>query len=122
MWRFSLLFAVFVLAALPAPVARGAAPAGVNATDLSMVDADFAFQGEYAGGVKTPEGKEMKLGARWSPWAAASSAPVIYAGGLPGDGWSRKDKSAALEAKSMANPSSSRGTRSPAKSAPRSSR
>ncbi len=97
MWRFSLLFAVFVLAALPAPVARGGAPAGVNATDLSMVDADFAFQGEYAGGVKTPEGKEMKLGAQVVALGGGKFSAVIYAGGLPGDSWSRKDKSAALE-------------------------
>lgn len=97
MWRFSLLFAVFVLAALPAPVAWGGAPAGVNATDLSMVDADFAFQGEYAGGVKTPEGKEMKLGAQVVALGGGKFNAVVYAGGLPGDGWSRKDKSAALE-------------------------
>ncbi|MDD4268670.1 MAG: DUF1080 domain-containing protein [Pirellulaceae bacterium] len=97
MWRLGVFFAMLALATLPAPVVRGGAPAGVNATDLSMVDADFAFQGEYAGGVKTPGGQEMRLGAQVIALGAGKFNAVIYAGGLPGDGWTRNDKSAALE-------------------------
>lgn len=97
MQRFYLLPAVLVLAAASTSLVRGAAPQGLNATELSMVDADFAFQGEYAGRVNTPEGKEMKLGAQVIALGGGKFTAVVYAGGLPGDGWARGGKSAVLE-------------------------
>jgi len=72
-------------------------PKGLNATDLSMVDEDFAFQGEYAGSVKNSEGREIKLGAQVIALSGGKFAAVVYVGGLPGADWTREDRKAQLE-------------------------
>jgi len=69
---------------------------GLNATDLSMVDEDFAFQGEYAGTVKEAEGKEAKYGAQVIALGHGQFAAVVYSGGLPGAGWNRGNPKAQL--------------------------
>lgn len=84
--RSSLFLALAALAIQPACAKP---PVGLNATDLSMVDEDFAFQGEYAGTVKEAEGKEAKYGAQVIALGHGQFAAVVYSGGLPGAGWSR---------------------------------
>ena len=64
MQRLVLLAAFLALAVLAFQPAVAKPPKGLNATDPSMVDEDFAYQGEYAGSVKDSEGREIKLGAQ----------------------------------------------------------
>ncbi len=52
----------------------------------SEAGADFAVQGEYAGGIKTNDG-EFKLGVQVISEGAGQLAWAAYVGGLPGDGW-----------------------------------
>lgn len=58
-------------------------------TDPSQVDADFAFQGEYAGTVAAASGT-AKLGAQVRALGNGLFRTMFYAGGLPGDGWDGK--------------------------------
>lgn len=90
----SIFLALVAMAFQPAVAAP---PKGLNATDLSMVDEDFAFQGEYAGTVKSPEGKEMKLGVQVIALGDGKFTAVVYVGGLPGAGWTREDHKAQLD-------------------------
>ncbi len=71
-------------------------PTGLNATDLSMVDEDFAFQGEYAGSVNNSEGREIKLGVQVIALSGGKFTAVVYVGGLPGADWTREDHRAQL--------------------------
>ncbi len=85
------------LVALAIQPADASPPKGLNATDLSMVDADFAFQGEYAGTVKDPEGKELKLGVQVIALGGGKFSAVVYLGGLPGAGWTRENPKVQME-------------------------
>ncbi len=91
---FSVFLASMAMAVQPV---AAKAPAGLNATDRSMVDEDFAFQGEYAGSVKDGEGKEVKLGAQVIALGGGKFTAVVYVGGLPGAGWAREDQRAQLQ-------------------------
>src|SRR5215210_2247834 len=53
-------------------------------------DADFYFQGEYAGEIDSGRGAQ-KFGIQVIALGEAKFRAVFYPGGLPGDGWT-KDK------------------------------
>jgi len=67
-----------------------AAAQGRTYTDPAKVDADYAVQGEYVGSIKTDDGEE-KLGVQVIALGKGEFAAVSYTGGLPGDGWDRKE-------------------------------
>jgi len=64
------------------------------AADLSQVDADFALQGEYNGSVLvgTPPVRWQDVGLQVIARGGGRFGAVEYTGGLPGDGWNRKDR------------------------------
>ena len=59
-------------------------------TDPEHVDADFQFQGEYAGTVSQPDGGKTRLGAQVRALGDGVFRTMFFAGGLPGDGWDGK--------------------------------
>ncbi len=88
----SLSALVAAFAALVLAVPACAAPTGKPAyTDPAATDADFPFQGEYAGVVKH-EGGETKFGVQVVALGDGKFSAVAYPGGLPGDGWQAPDK------------------------------
>lgn len=68
-----------------------AALGGPQYTDPDKTDADFPFQGEYVGKVKTDEG-ELKFGVQVIALGQGKFHAVGYRDGLPGDGWNGQDK------------------------------
>jgi hypothetical protein len=69
-----------------------AAPTGNPAfTDPASTDADFPFQGEYAGMVKSPDG-ETTVGVQVVALGDGGFDVVAYPGGLPGAGWNAPTK------------------------------
>ncbi len=59
-------------------------------TDPEHVDADFPFQGEYAGTVSRPDGGKTRLGAQVRALGDGVFRTMFFAGGLPGEGWDGK--------------------------------
>ena len=59
-------------------------------TDPEHVDADFQFQGEYAGEVPGSDGGKTRLGAQVRALGDGVFRTMFFAGGLPGDGWDSK--------------------------------
>lgn len=99
MQRLAVLFAFLAIATIAIQPAIAKPPKGLNATDLSMVDEDFAYQGEYSGTVKNAEGREMKLGAQVIALGDGKFTAVVYVRGLPGADWTRDDHKAQLDGK-----------------------
>ena len=64
----------------------GVADAKETYTDPAKADADFAFQGEYAGELSI-EGQPMKFGVQVVALGKGDFSAVGYPGGLPGAGW-----------------------------------
>ena len=90
--RFPAVVVVCLFALGLGGAAWAAAPAAKKAplkvyTDPEHADADFKFQGEYAGAVQ-PGG--AKLGAQVRALGDGLFRTMIFAGGLPGDGWDGK--------------------------------
>lgn len=79
-----ILAAAFLVLAVPLTAALAQRP---KVADPAQVDADFAYQGEYAGRVgqdQTPVGVQIVAEGDGRFQA------VGYSGGLPGDGWNRQ--------------------------------
>ena len=72
-------------------LATSAWAAGPTYTDPDKTDADFPFQGEYAGTIKTEDG-QAKIGLQVIALGKGKFHAVVYRGGLPGDGWNLKTK------------------------------
>ena len=70
--------------------------AGPTFTDPEKTDADFAYQGEYVGTVKSENG-DVKIGLQVIALGKGKFQAVGYEGGLPGEGWKRGDKSKTAE-------------------------
>ncbi len=60
-------------------------------TDPDKSDADFPFQGEYVGTVKSDDG-DRKVGVQIIALGNGKFRAVAYPGGLPGDGWTKEEK------------------------------
>ena len=86
--RLRLVSSAVVLALLASAAAFAYGP---QYTDPTKTDADFPFQGEYAGVAKTDEG-DLKLGVQVIALGGGKFHAVAYKGGLPGDGWDQGDK------------------------------
>jgi len=82
-----------VLSALIGPgLPATAAPSGKPVfTDPTAADADFPFQGEYAGTI-TVGGESGPVGVQVIALGDGAFDVVAYPGGLPGDGWSPPEK------------------------------
>jgi Domain of Unknown Function (DUF1080) len=76
-----------LLLLLAAPLAAK----GPAYADPAMADADFPFQGEYVGMVKTNEG-ELKVGVQVIALGGGKFHAAGYKGGLPGAGWDKGAK------------------------------
>jgi hypothetical protein len=84
--------AVFVGLSVTCLTAAFAAPTGNPAhTDPAKTDADFLFQGEYAGTV-AHDGQPVPFGVQVIAIGEGKFDVVGYPGGLPGDGWTPPNK------------------------------
>ncbi|MEX2174022.1 MAG: DUF1080 domain-containing protein [Pirellulaceae bacterium] len=83
-------FAIAPVLALVA-FASLAPAAGPTYTNPDKTDADFPFQGEYVGTVKTDD-KEVKVGLQVIALGKGKFHAVGYHGGLPGDGWDKETR------------------------------
>ncbi len=88
-----------VAAILSAATLFAADPNAVVFTDPAKAGVDYELQGEYAGTVKTGE-EDLKIGVQIIALGEGMFRAVGFIGGLPGDGWSRGDKSHTVEGKS----------------------
>ncbi len=61
------------------------------ALDAKQADADFAFQGEYAGAIEV-DGQSTKVGIQVIALGGGRFHAVGHIGGLPGDGWDGQEK------------------------------
>lgn len=82
-------FVPFLLACIVGVAAplTAADPKNAAVTDLSQVDADFAFQGEYLGAAMNDCGYWQAVGLQVVAMGKGEFIAVEYAGGLPGYGW-----------------------------------
>ena len=80
------LFAGVLVVGLAAALSAGPAY-----TDPKSTDADFPFQGEYTGVMKTEEG-DLKVGLQIVARGKGKFVGTGYGGGLPGDGWDKVTK------------------------------
>ena len=85
-----------VLLSADAWAARG--PEITNPAEAAK-DPDFAVQGEYLGEGTLPDGTKSKVGAQVIARSKGQFDVMLYAGGLPGGKWTRKDKKFRLRAK-----------------------
>lgn len=75
-------------------IAATLAAKGPAYVDPSQTDADFPFQGEYVGMIKTENG-EVKVGLQVVALGGGKFHAIGHHGGLPGDGWDGKTPSEA---------------------------
>jgi hypothetical protein len=83
--------ASYALALIPTFVVSVCLAAGPTYTDPAKTDADFPFQGEYVGVLKTDNG-DQKVGLQLIALGGGKFHGVGHHGGLPGDGWDGSDK------------------------------
>jgi hypothetical protein len=86
MW---LIMRWFVISLLGAMLVNATHAKGPAYTDPDKTDADFAFQGEYVGSIKTGDG-DTKIGMQIIALGGGNFQSRAYVGGLPGHGWNRE--------------------------------
>ncbi len=87
-----LLAAATFVVVVTAATACQAKPSGHPAyTDPTQTDADFVFQGEYAGDL-TIDGQPLAMGVQVVALGDGAFDAVGYPGGLPGAGWTPPNK------------------------------
>jgi len=69
-----------------------AKPGGETYVDPAEAPVDFQLQGEYAGEMTTEEGARIDYGAQIVALGKGQFQGVGYPGGLPGDGWTQKER------------------------------
>jgi hypothetical protein len=79
------------LAYLGLAVASIASAAGPTYTDPDKTDADFPYQGEYVGKLKTNDG-DATVGLQVIALGKGKFHAVGHHGGLPGDGWDKETR------------------------------
>jgi hypothetical protein len=90
------LVSLLAIVALSGASAGAKPPKAKSAPQLKLytnpdhVDADFGFQGEYAGTVEQPDGAKTRLGGQVRALGEGVFRTMFYPGGLPGDGWDEK--------------------------------
>ena len=89
-WHF---LAVVVVLTTLAPAGLRAAEGKYPAmTDLSQVDEDFAYQGEYSGDIVVGKDKTVRIGLQVVALGKGTFQATEFPGGLPGDGWNGHGK------------------------------
>lgn len=83
---------------LSAATSFAADPNAVVFTDPAKAGIDYDLQGEYAGTVQSGD-EDLKIGVQIIALGDGNFQAVGFIGGLPGDGWSRGDKSHTAEGK-----------------------
>jgi len=63
-------------------------------TDITKVDEDFAYQGEYVGAVRSSSCRCVCVGLQVIARGDGRFEAVLYEGGLPGAGWDLESKTA----------------------------
>ncbi|HRX80300.1 MAG TPA: DUF1080 domain-containing protein [Pirellulaceae bacterium] len=79
-------------------ISIAADPNAVVFTDPAKAGIEYDLQGEYSGTVKNGD-EDLKIGVQIIALGAETFQAVGFIGGLPGDGWSRGDKSHSSEGK-----------------------
>ncbi|MCA9266930.1 MAG: DUF1080 domain-containing protein [Planctomycetales bacterium] len=92
--RISVFTLALLCLTLPASAADNGAGTYTDPAAASKEDPDFALQGEYSGHLKHKDG-EAKVGIQVIALGKGKFRAVGYVGGLPGDGWNKKDKHSA---------------------------
>ncbi len=77
-------------------VVSAADPNAVVFTDPEKAGTDYQLQGEYLGTLKTDD-EDLRIGVQVIALGDGKFQSVGYVGGLPGDGWSRGDKTHSTE-------------------------
>jgi hypothetical protein len=72
-------------------LATAALAAGPTYTDPDKTDADFPYQGEYVGKVKSNDG-DVTVGLQIIALGKGKFHAVGYHGGLPGEGWDKETR------------------------------
>ena len=79
---------LLLLGTLPLAAAEKSEAQKKAVTKMAEVDADFAYQGEYAGGLATWLGRQAgRGGLQVIARGAGRFEATLYRGGLPGAGW-----------------------------------
>ena len=87
MFRSCFLVLFLAIAGFVTTPVSAADPAAKAATDISQVDGDFAYQGEYLGSAMNDCGRCQPVGLQVVALGKGEFQAVEYRGGLPGYGW-----------------------------------
>lgn len=87
----SVITAIF-FASVSATIGAPPDPRKYAITDISKVDEDFAFQGEYVGNSYIEDHGYAYIGLQIVARGGGNFMGVVYVGGLPGAGWNETER------------------------------